>query len=365
MIVLYGPLGKASYYAIRVEFQVRSSPHIHSFIWILNAQKLSRETKDEYIQWADSINRTDMPNSVSEKELFELVKTFQVHRHSETCRRYRNDKCRFNFGKCFTDRTIVAEPLPEDMPEEIKNQVLKNRSDLSSKVKRYIDTEINPSKNNFYDSTRSDYEVVITIEEILLLLEISKEDYEVALSISEDSHYQLFLKRPPNSCFVNNYFTDGLIAWEANVDIQPAFNHSKAVAYICAYISNSGDECSQTMRQELKEAFEDKLDNYKQMMSVGQTYVNKRERSIQEYVYRVLSGQWLRKTFPGVIFANSNIPEKRYWICREEKDISQLPEDSREIFENNMFDRYIDRPNLSFSGGKYSVLDSFCFAEYL
>ena len=103
MIVLYGPLGKASYYAIRVEFQVRGSPHIHSFIWILNAPKLSKETKDEYIQWVDSIIRTDMPNSVSEKELFELVKTFQVHQHSKTCRKYRDDKCRLltleNFSK--------------------------------------------------------------------------------------------------------------------------------------------------------------------------------------------------------------------------------------------------------------------------
>ena len=90
-----------------------------------------------------------MPNSFSEKELFELVKTFQVHRHSKTCRKYRNDKCRFNFGNFFTDRTIVAEP-----PEEIINQVLKNRSDLLSKVKRYIDTELNPSKKNFYDSIR-------------------------------------------------------------------------------------------------------------------------------------------------------------------------------------------------------------------
>ena len=49
------------------------------------------------------------------------------------------------------------------MQKEIKNQVLKNRSDLLSKVKRYIDTELNPSKKNFYDSTRSDYEVVKTI----------------------------------------------------------------------------------------------------------------------------------------------------------------------------------------------------------
>ena len=97
VIVLDGPLVKTSYYAARVEFQVRGSPHIHSFIWILNAPKLSKETKDEYIQWFDSIIRTDMPNSVSEKELFVLVKTFQVHRHSKACRKYRNDKCRFNF----------------------------------------------------------------------------------------------------------------------------------------------------------------------------------------------------------------------------------------------------------------------------
>ena len=49
VIVLDGPLGKTSYYAIRVEFQVRGSPHIHSFMWIINAPKLSKETKDEYI----------------------------------------------------------------------------------------------------------------------------------------------------------------------------------------------------------------------------------------------------------------------------------------------------------------------------
>ena len=117
---------------------------------------------------------------------------------------------------------------------------------------------------------------------------------------------------------------------------------------MCAYLSKIEDECSQAMSQAVKEAFEDKLDNYQQMKSLAQTYVNKKECSIQECVYQVLSGQWLRKTFPGVIFTNSNIPEKRYRICCEEKDISQLPEDSRDIFKKNMIDRYIDRPNYHF-----------------
>ena len=42
---------------------------------------------------------------------------------------------------------------------------------------------------------------------------------------------------------------DGLIAWEGNMDIQPVFNHYKAVAYMCAYLSKSESECSVAMKQ--------------------------------------------------------------------------------------------------------------------
>ena len=42
-----------------------------------------------------------------------------------------------------------------------------------------------------------------------------------------------------------------------------------------------------------------------------------------------------------------------------------MPEDSRDIFKKNIICRYIDRPNLLFCVGKYSVLDSSCFAELL
>ena len=36
-----------------------------------------------------------------------------------------------------------------------------------------------------------------------------------------------------------------------------------------------------------------------------------------------------------------------------------------DVFKKNMIDRYIDRPNRNFANGKYSVLDSFCFAEFI
>ena len=101
------------------------------------------------------------------------------------------------------------------------------------------------------------------------------------------------------------------------------------------------------------------------MKSAAFAYVNKRECSIQECVYHILAGQWLRKTFPSVIFANSNLPERRYRICRDEKDISELPEDSTNIFKGNMINRYINRSNVTFGSGKCDMLDSFCFAEFL
>ena len=52
---------------------------------------------------------------------------------------------------------------------------------------------------------------------------------------STDSDFQVHFKRQTNSCFVNNYFAESLLAWQANIDIQPVINHYKAVAYMCAY----------------------------------------------------------------------------------------------------------------------------------
>ena len=92
-----------------------------------------------------------------------------------------------------------------------------NRKLLLKKVKQYIDSKLNPSKKNFYNTSRDDYEKIKSIDEILEFLEISKFDYEQALSIFDDQDFQLHYRRLPNSCFVNNYFCDGLIAWEANM----------------------------------------------------------------------------------------------------------------------------------------------------
>ena len=85
LIVVNGPLGKVKYYAIRVEFQVRGSPHIHSFLWVLGAPKLTKETKDEYIRHADQVIKANLPDPERDFDLFNLVRTYQIHSHSRSC----------------------------------------------------------------------------------------------------------------------------------------------------------------------------------------------------------------------------------------------------------------------------------------
>ncbi|XP_066915086.1 uncharacterized protein [Clytia hemisphaerica] len=362
-IVLDGPLGKTTYYAIRVEFQVRGSPHIHSFLWILNAPILSTETKTEYIEFIDKIIKVHLPSQEEDPDLFKLVKTYQLHRHSKTCRKYKNTPCRFFFGKFFSEKTIVSEPLPQELPHEEKETILSLRKEVLSKVRTYINDNLNPAKRNFFNPDAENYNPVPTIDEVLVELEIPKTDYEYALSVSDDDDFHIYLKRDTNACFVNNYFTEGLKAWQANLDIQPVFNYYKAATYMCAYLSKSEDEVSHAMTQAVQDAFENGGDKYEQMKSVAHAYVSKREVSVQEAVYLSMPQLWLRKLYPGVTFANTNVPEKRFRMCLSEDEISELPEDSTSIFKKNMLDRYCDRPKDT--NGIYKPVAEMCYAEFL
>ena len=95
------------------------------------------------------------------------------------------------------------------------------------KVKEYTDESLNPSKRLQYNPDQ-------TIQSILNRLGITEDEYYDALSTSPDSEFTLILERPPDSCFINNYFKAGLKAFRANIDIQPVFDYFRCPAYMCA-----------------------------------------------------------------------------------------------------------------------------------
>ena len=58
--------------------------------------------------------------------------------------------------------------------------------------------------------------------------------YENALKVSENS-YSVYIKRKTDETFINNYNTEWLNAWSANMDIQPALDYYSVITYISEY----------------------------------------------------------------------------------------------------------------------------------
>lgn len=64
-----------------------------------------------------------------------------------------------------------------------------------------------------------------------------------------------------------------------------------------------------------------------------------RRLSSQKAAYR-LSNLNLIHTSRKYIFVNTMLPEKRFRLLRSKKEVDNLPDDSEDIFHNNMLDYY-------------------------
>ena len=68
----------------------------------------------------DMYRHYNLPNKDDDPELHDAVNLYQ-NILIPKLRKYKNIKCRFNFGQFFTNRTIIiiAEPLPGDVADEL------------------------------------------------------------------------------------------------------------------------------------------------------------------------------------------------------------------------------------------------------
>ena len=128
---------------------------------------------------------------------------------------------------------------------------------------------------------------------------------------------------------------------------------------MCQYFSKTEDQRSQAMKQTAKEAFENNIHHHDTMKTIAKAYLSNRECSVQEAVYHILPELKLRRIFPAVYFVNTYPPEERVKVLLSEKELSELPDNSANIFKKSNIDRYMKRPNAIFCNGKYSILDDF------
>ena len=236
---------------------------------------------------------------------------------------------------------------------------MRKKADILNTVRNYIDEYLNPRKCNIYDPQKENYVASKSINEILSDLDLSYVEYKEALSISSSMDFEIHYKRSPDSCFVNNYFAEGILSWKANLDIQPILSSFGVVNYLCAYLSKHEDAISQSMSEAAKTAKELNYSKFEQMKLIARAYTTKRECSVQECVYLILPELWLRKTFPKVEFANTNVLSKRVKMCLSKEKLEELDSSSCDIYQKNNADRYTERPC------KPEALVKMCLAMFL
>ena len=98
---------------------------------------------------------------------------------------------------------------------------MEKRKKILRKVKDHIDTEL----NLFISMTQQ--QMILKKRFVLRIWLIHSKSQHLSMKqhylCHNDNDFQLHLNKSPNSCFVNNYFSEEILAWEANLDIQPVF----------------------------------------------------------------------------------------------------------------------------------------------
>lgn len=108
------PLGTVLDYFYPVEFQQKCSPNIHMLVLIEGAPKFGKNSDEEIAEFVHQ-NFTCERN----KNIPKLI-NYQTHRHARTCRKKRQNICRFDFFLPPMSSTQILEPLEQLKKENIQ-----------------------------------------------------------------------------------------------------------------------------------------------------------------------------------------------------------------------------------------------------
>ena len=91
-----------------------------------------------YINFIDNVIQAPLPSEEIEPCLYDFIKLYQLHKHSNSCRKYKNKSCRYGSGRCFNERAIVAKPL-DDSINDIKRYwiIQKRETNSMNDVQKY------------------------------------------------------------------------------------------------------------------------------------------------------------------------------------------------------------------------------------
>ena len=101
------PLGYITEYVIKIEFQMRGSPHAHCLLWVKDGPKIDKDPDDVVCAFIDKYITALIPPVTSENEHYiKLMYSLQKHTHSDYC--CKNKSCCFGFPKPPATKMLIS-----------------------------------------------------------------------------------------------------------------------------------------------------------------------------------------------------------------------------------------------------------------
>ena len=322
------PLGRVCNHFYRVEFQHRGSPHIHMLLYCADVPRYKKYKKnEELIRYADKY----ISCSLTVPDHMKPCLPYQIHKHSKTCRKMGKAICRFGFPLPPFNETIILRKNLNRTKEQIQKY---------KEIQKYLDSD--------------HVSEVTTLEDLLNYFELSYQDYLLVIRSSLVSD-KLFLKRKPYEGRVNMYMKNLLHIWEANMDCQLCLNAYSVINYIVNYINKENRGLSLNLDKVAKECESKKSNIRDTIKALGNVFINTTEISVQECIY-VLMGLPLTFFSVDIVHVPTFIPEKRTKIVKSQRDLMKEDRTSSNIFKDDKFQKYMDRP---------SHFNSWCLADFV
>ena len=340
-------------YFWRVDFQYRGSPHIHMVTWhegapVYTSPDTNSENKNynrmvkECIKFVDkyiTCNRPENNELTEEKGNIDEIYNknanlkYQEHIHKSNCKFYDksdNVMCKYSFPKPIMNETIILEPLDESDQDynEFYNLYIDIRNEL-----------IQIAKN-----CKQDPEYCIGLDELLEDLDISREEYLLAISTSIKGP-TVFLKRSCNELNLNQYNEMIYIRHRANMDIQYVFDPYAAAAYLTSYMLKSNAVMSILLKRAIEDIEAGNTSIRKQLNRIASKFQNCSEVSAQECVYTLLSMPVCHSSRE-TVFVNTFRSDQRDKLLLPKKILERMKnKTSTAIFQRGLIDHYKNRPD--------------------
>ncbi|XP_065942854.1 uncharacterized protein [Magallana gigas] len=348
------PIGKVSDFFQRVEFQQRGSPHMHCLYWVENAPKLDENGEEEVCNFIDKYVSCAIPSDYEDLELKDTVLAVQQHskKHSKSCRK-KGTECRFNFPRPPSASTFINSPYEEDSIEDNEDATHLKEEHLRAKdILLQVWNEVQDETNGLENT-----------EQVFEKLGLTESQYiEAHKRLAKKT--SVVLKRNPSELWTNQYNPCLLKCWDANMDIQFVLDPFSCIVYIISYISKSEREMGMVLKQTKIEAEEGNESARTTLKKIGSAYLNHREVSAQEAVYRVCNLN-MKECSRKVVFipvgdnpTRLTKPLSQIKKTRTRNDNENDQEsDDEDIWMTNIVDRYESRPN-------GPLFQNMCLAEF-